>query len=73
MINFSMRSEQQHGGVNNNLSNVEGGNGDIAGKPPPSKPPKYSELYETGSTSNGSNLGTPPRYTSKPSSRYLFQ
>jgi len=40
----------------------------VDGKPPPSKPPKYSELYETGSTSNGSNLGTPPRYTSKPSS-----
>jgi len=34
-----------------------------AGKKP-SKPPKYSELYETGSTSGGS-LGTPPRYTSK--------
>lgn len=40
----------------------------VNGKPPPAKPPKYSELYETGSTSNGSNLGTPPRYTSKPSS-----
>jgi len=39
-----------------------------SGGVPPSKPPKYSELYETGSTSNGSNLGTPPRYTSKPSS-----
>ena len=42
--------------------------GPSGGGVPPSKPPKYSELYETGSTSNGSNLGTPPRYTSKPSS-----
>lgn len=33
-------------------------------KKPSSKPPKYCELYETGSTS-GASLGTPPRYTSK--------
>ena len=36
----------------------------------PAKPPKYSELYETGSTGGSagggrSNLGTPPRYSSK--------
>merc|ERR1712079_349233 len=42
--------------------------GGPSGGVPPSKPPKYSEFYETGSTSNGSNLVTPPRYTSKPSS-----
>jgi len=36
------------------------------GKKPGAKPPKYSELYETGSTkSTSASLGTPPRYTSK--------
>merc|ERR1712038_1539435 len=40
------------------------GGGGSGAKKPTSKPPKYSELYETGSTS-GASLGTPPRYTSK--------